>query len=67
MLTVADSVDKTSRNSNGTSDYLRIGKLSPVVKKYRATKMATLLSVFPTAVGTAPKLPKTMFWKSLYM
>ena len=23
MLTVADSVDKTSRNSNGTSDYLR--------------------------------------------
>lgn len=30
------------------------GKVSPTVKKYRATNMTTLFRVLPTAVGTAP-------------
>ena len=35
------------------------GKDSPEVNKYNATKMTTLLRVFPTAVGTGPRAPRT--------
>ena len=44
---------------------LGIGKVSPAVKKYNATKITTLFRVLPTAVGTAPRVPKTMFCISL--
>ena len=42
-----------------------IGKVSPWVKKYNATKITTLFKVFPTAVGTAPRDPRTIFCISL--
>ncbi len=38
-----------------------IGKVSPAVKKYKATKIATLFKVLPTAVGTGPNDPSTIF------
>ena len=37
------------------------GKVSPEVKKYKATKIATRFNVFPTAVGTGPNDPRTIF------
>ena len=42
-----------------------IGKVSPAVKKYRATKITTLFRVLPTAVGTGPRDPRTLFCISL--
>lgn len=44
---------------------LGIGKVSPAVKKYSATKMTTLFNVLPTAVGTGPRDPRTTFCISL--
>lgn len=41
------------------------GNVSPAVNKYNATKITTLFSVFPTAVGTGPSEPSTMFCISL--
>ena len=36
------------------------GNVSPAMKKYRATKIATRFKVLPTAVGTGPSVERMM-------